>query len=223
MNEGEVALELRELPEPLALYDAADDRNDRTEEFVDPGPLRPSLLSRAIGPDHSLSVGAELAESSVSPMLLPRPPLVEPEPETRLNVDEFALMSLSLSFFSSKPMKIRERASLYSASRSSMVLNRRAPATAVLLAPPTLPASDASTSDVSASSPAVEPGWECWRPRKGRSLRRMIWNAGCVDGSAGTSSQMRRVGLRRAMREPLITAAGAPAKTCRTYMRLSER
>ena len=122
MNDGDVARELRELPEPLALYDAAEDRNDRTDEVVEPGPLRPSFLSRLIGPDHSLSVGAELAESSRSPMLLPLPPLVEPDPETRLNVEEFALMPLSFSFFSSKPMKIRERASLYSASRSSIVL-----------------------------------------------------------------------------------------------------
>ena len=91
MNDGDVARELRELPDPLALYDAPDDRNDRTDEFVEPAPRRPLL----IGPDHSLSVGAELAESSMSPMLLPRPPLVEPEPEMRLNVDELALMSLS--------------------------------------------------------------------------------------------------------------------------------
>ena len=195
MNDGDVALELRELPEPLALYDAPEDLRDLTDDAVEPAPLRPSLLSRLTGPDHSLSVGAELAESSKSPMLLPRPPLVDPDPETRLNVDELALMSFSLSFFSSKPMKIRERASLYSASRSSMVLNRLALVDAALLTPPTLPASEASTSDVSASSPAVDPGWEYCLPRNGRSLR-MIWKAGCADSSAGTSSQMRRTGLR---------------------------
>ena len=55
----------RELFEPLAwLYD----RCDRDDEFVDP-PRRPSRLSRATGPDHSLSVAAEL-ESSGSPVLL---------------------------------------------------------------------------------------------------------------------------------------------------------
>ena len=158
VNDGDVARELREEPDPLALKDAPEDLNDLTDEFVDPGPLRPSRLSRVTGPDHSLSVGAELAESSNSPMLLPRPPLVEPDPETRLNVDEFALMSFSFSFLSSKPMKIRDLASLYAASRSSIVLCRLAPVLAALLTPPMLPASEASTSDVSASSPAVELG-----------------------------------------------------------------
>ena len=156
MKEGDVARELRELPEPFALNEAPDDLKDLTEDVVDPPPL--PLLSRVTGPDHSLSVGAELAESSMSPMLLPRPPLVDPDPETRLNVDELALMSLSLSFLSSNPMKILERASLNSASLSSMVLYRRALEEAALLTPPTLPASDASMSDVSASSPAVELG-----------------------------------------------------------------
>ena len=98
MKEGDVARELRELPEPFALNEAPDDLKDLTEDVVDPPPL--PLLSRVTGPDHSLSVGAELAESSMSPMLLPRPPLVDPDPETRLNVDELALMSLSFSFFS---------------------------------------------------------------------------------------------------------------------------
>ena len=154
MNDGDVARELREEPDPLALKDAPEDLNDLTDEFVDPGPLRLSRLSRVTGPDHSLSVGAELAESSNSPMLLPRPPLVEPDPETRLNVDEFALMSFSFSFLSSKPMKIRDLASLYAASRSSIVLCRLA---AALLTPPMLPASETSTPAVSASSPAVEP------------------------------------------------------------------
>lgn len=54
---------------------------DLDEDVVEP-PLQ-SLLSLVTGPDHSLSVAAELAESSASPVLL-RPPLVEPEPETRL-------------------------------------------------------------------------------------------------------------------------------------------
>lgn len=187
------------------LKDAPEDLRDLTEEFVEPGALHPSLLSRVTGPDHSLSVGAELAESSRSPMLLPRPPLVDPDPDTRLNVDEFALMSFSFSFFSSKPMKILDLASLYSASRSCIVLYRLALVLAALLTPPTLPASDASTSDVSASSPAVELGCECCRPRRLRSTRRIIWNAGCADSSAGTSSDSRRAGLRHAMREPQAT------------------
>ena len=132
---------------------------ERDEDAVD-APRLISRLSRFTGPDHSLSVcAAELAESSTSPMLLRRPPEADPEPETRLKVDEFALIWFSDSFaFSSKPMKILERASLYSAARSSMVLNRLAVDEAAVLTPPTLPASEASTSDVSASSPAVDPG-----------------------------------------------------------------
>jgi hypothetical protein len=46
----------------------------------------------------------------MSPALLLPPPLVEAEPETRLKVDELALMS-SLAF-SSKSMKMRDLASL---------------------------------------------------------------------------------------------------------------
>lgn len=183
------------------LKDAPDDLRDLTEELVELGPLHPSLLSRVTGPDHSLSVGTELAESSRSPMLLPRPPLVDPEPDTRLNVDEFALMSFSFSFFSSKPMKILDLASLYSASRSAIVLCRLALALAALLTPPTLPASDASTSDVSASSPAVELGWEYCRPRRLRSDRRIIWKAGCADSSTGTSSESRCAGMRLSERQ----------------------
>lgn len=209
MNEGEVARELRELPDPL--NDGPDDLRD-LEDVVELAPFR--LLSRAAGPDHSLSVGAELAESSRSPILLPRPPLVEADPETKLKVEEFALMSFSFSF-SSKPMKILDRASLYAASRSSIVLNLFAAALAWLLRPLILPASDASTSDVSASSPAVEPGWEYWRPRG----RLMIWIAGCADSSAGTSSQIRRMGLQATYIEQRITRRIATI----TYIRLSER
>lgn len=106
-----MARELRELLDPL-VNEGPDDLID-LDEVVEPAPLRPSLLSRVTGPDHSLSVGTELAESSKSPILLPRPPLVEPDPETKLKVDEFALMSFSFSLsFSSKPMKILDRASL---------------------------------------------------------------------------------------------------------------
>lgn len=152
-----MARELRELLDPL-VNEGPDDLID-LDDVVDPAPLRLSFLSRVTGPDHSLSVGTELAESSRSPMLLPRPPLVEPEPDTRLKVDEFALMSFSFSLsLSSKPMKILERASLYAASRSSIVLNRFPAAPGTWPRLPMLPASDASTSEVSASSPAVEPG-----------------------------------------------------------------
>jgi hypothetical protein len=86
---------------------------DEPEEFA-PDPFRRSLLvSRATGPENSLSVGAVLIESSISPALLLPPPLVDAEPETRLNVDELALISLSFSFaFFSKSRKIRDRASL---------------------------------------------------------------------------------------------------------------
>jgi hypothetical protein len=86
---------------------------DEPAEFA-PDPFRRSLLlSRATGPENSLSVGAVLIESSISPALLLPPPLVDAEPETRLNVDELALISLSFSFvFFSKSRKIRDRASL---------------------------------------------------------------------------------------------------------------
>lgn len=76
-----------------------------------PDPFRRSfLLSLAIGPENSLSVGTVLIESSISPALLLPPPLVDAEPETRLKVDELAL--ISFSFFFSKSKKIRDRASL---------------------------------------------------------------------------------------------------------------
>lgn len=71
--------------------------------------------------DHSLSVGAVLAPSSTSLMLLQPAPLWEPDPDAdaRLSVDEDALVSRSFDFsFSSKFMKIRLRAASYAASRS---------------------------------------------------------------------------------------------------------
>ena len=123
MKDGEDALELRELPGPLALNGGADERKDREEDDDEPfaeifGILRISFLSREMGPegvDHSLSVAGELALSSMSLALLPPPPLVDADadPETRLTDDELALSSFPFSFsFSSKFMKIRERASL---------------------------------------------------------------------------------------------------------------
>jgi hypothetical protein len=111
---GEGAREPRELLEPLPWNTGAFDLSDLEEEVADVligPPLLTSFLSRLIGPDHSLSVAAVLAESSKSSVLLPPPPLVEADPETKLKVDELLFISLSLSF-SSNPMKIRERASL---------------------------------------------------------------------------------------------------------------
>lgn len=109
VNDGDGAREPRELDGCLW----ASMGLDEPTEFA-PDPFRRSfLLSRATGPENSLSVGAVLIESSISPVLLLPPPLVDAEPETRLNVDELALISFSfsLSFFS-KSRKIRDRASL---------------------------------------------------------------------------------------------------------------
>ena len=112
-----MARELRELPPLLK------DRNERDDPAdVLPDPERRGFSLRATGPDHSLSVATELSESSISPTLpLSLPALVEAEPDTWLKVEELALISFSLAF-SSKSMKIRERASLYAASRSSIVI-----------------------------------------------------------------------------------------------------
>ena len=110
VKEGDAARELRELP---ACTEDRKDREDEPAELAPDPPRQPSFLSRVTGPDHSLSVAALLAESSMSPALLLPPPLVDAEPEMRLNVDELALRSHSFSFaFSSKPMNMRERASL---------------------------------------------------------------------------------------------------------------
>jgi len=151
-----VARELRELPPLLK------DRNERDDPAdVLPDPERRGFSLRVAGPDHSLSVATELSESSISPTLpLSLPALVEAEPDTWLKVEELALISFSLAFsFSSKSMKIRERASLYAASRSSIVMYflwlPLLPV--VLLRPPWLPVSEGSMSDRSASSPAIEP------------------------------------------------------------------
>lgn len=151
---------MRELPPDPLLWNDPPARNEREDEGVALGPPRlASFLSREWDPegaDHSLSVVGELAASSVSPMLLLPPALVEEEP-LRLRVDELALMSLSLAF-SSKSMNMRDLASLYAASRSSIVL-RCFFEFAVEIRPPRLPDSEASTSESSKSSPATEP--EC--------------------------------------------------------------
>jgi len=152
---------LRELPpEPLVWKDppVRNEREDEAEALGGP-PRLASFLSRELDPegtDHSLSVAGELAVSSVSPMLLLPPALVEAEP-SRLRVDELALISLSLDF-SWKSMNMRDLASLYAASRSSIVLGCFLEFAAEIR-PPRLPDSEASTSESSKSSPATEP--EC--------------------------------------------------------------
>jgi len=67
VNDGDGALEPRELPDPLALKGRAFDRND-LDECPDalPNPRPPSFLSRVTEPDHSLSVAGELTASSKS-------------------------------------------------------------------------------------------------------------------------------------------------------------
>ena len=77
--------------------------------------------------------------------------LLEADPEK-----EEVLAPISLSFpCSSNLLKIRERALLYAASRSSIViLFLELPP---LLLPPRLPDSEGSKSERSASSPAIEP------------------------------------------------------------------
>lgn len=133
------------------------ERDDPADVFPDPD--RRGFSLRATGPDHSLSVATELSESSMSPTLpLSLPALVEADPDNWLKVEELALMSFTFSF-SSKSMKIRERASLYAASRSLMVMNFLLPPVA-LLRPPWLPFSEGSKSDRSASSPAIGPDCE---------------------------------------------------------------
>lgn len=145
MKDGEGARELRELPEPL---NDAPERIDR-EWGVAPFPEFPRLFSfLSLGPeaaDHSLStVAGELVGSSVLVLL-------EADPEK-----EEVLAPISLSFpCSSNLLKIRERALLYAASRSSIViLFLELPP---LLLPPRLPDSEGSKSERSASSPAIEP------------------------------------------------------------------
>jgi hypothetical protein len=191
--EGDGARELRELDGCLGGSIHLDD----PAELV-PDPFRRSpLLSRATGPENSLSVGAVLIESSMSPALLLPPPLVDAEPETRLKVDELALMSLSFSFaFSSKSMKMRDLASLYAASRCSRVRDffKRLGAPP---RPPRLPASEGSTSEDSASSPLTEPVRDCDCARiRSWTDRLIILMAGCFVCSTGTSSEIRFGGLR---------------------------
>ena len=72
------------------------------------------LLRSVMGDDHSLSVAAELEASSISPTtLLPLPPpLADPGPDAKLNVDEDALLSRSFDFsVPSRSLNILERAS----------------------------------------------------------------------------------------------------------------
>jgi hypothetical protein len=113
LNAGDDDRDPLELLDPLALNGGALERSDLDDPatlLLDPVGLI-SFLSRATGPDHSLSVAGVLTESSKSSMLLLRPPLVEADPDTRLCVDELALISFSFSF-SWKSINMRDRASL---------------------------------------------------------------------------------------------------------------
>ena len=115
LNAGDDDLDSREVFVPFALNEGALDRNDLDDVpatlLLDPICLA-SFLSRVTGPDHSLSVaGVPTEPSKSSILLLLLPPLVDAEPETRLCVDELALISFSFSF-SWKSMNIRDRASL---------------------------------------------------------------------------------------------------------------
>lgn len=89
-------------------------------------------------------------------------------------------------------MKIRDRASLYAASRCSIVMRCFLLA---LLRPPILPDSDGSMSEESASSPFNESACE-WDFGRRSCKRRMILNAGWAVASAGTKSASLRVGLK---------------------------
>lgn len=106
-EDGEGALDPRELLDPnVGAFDLKLLEDDPFEWW-------PSRFSRTAGPDHSLSVTGEPTESSMSPALLVSPALLATEPEVRLALDELALKSFSFPFsFSSKSMKILERASL---------------------------------------------------------------------------------------------------------------
>lgn len=107
MNEGEGARELRELPDPLEVKGWAEGLNERDPDDLAEGlGLRESCLWKEC-PDRSPSVARDVGESSKSPILL-----TPEELDARLREDELALMSFSFSFFSSKPIKMRERASL---------------------------------------------------------------------------------------------------------------
>lgn len=154
------------------------------------------MRSLEAGADHSLSVMGEAMDPSASPTLLASPlALVDAEAEFKLKEEELALIWASFVFsFSSKSMKIRDRACWYAASRSARVMPFLLLLPVALLRPPRLPASEGSTSDRSASSPATEPAWE-WGFRRSFD-RRMILKAGCDEDSGGTSSQIRISGIR---------------------------
>lgn len=99
VNDGEGAWVLREPLCPFALKAGAVERKDLDGPAAAETACLMSFLSRGAGPDQSLSVATVLMESSRSSMLLLRLRLlVEANPDTRLCVDEPALMSLSFSF-----------------------------------------------------------------------------------------------------------------------------
>lgn len=105
MNDGEEARGLRTPVGPLRF-----ERPLRDDDAPDPR-LNSLLFSLGLEVDHSLSVAGELQSSGS----LPAPA----ELEVRLRLEQLEFM-LPFSF-SSKPKNMRDRASLYAASRSSMV------------------------------------------------------------------------------------------------------
>lgn len=173
-----------------------------------------------MGPDHSLSVAGEPEELSASPALLP-PFFMLPDAAPR--EDELELMSLSFTFsFSSKSMNMRFRASLYAASRSSMVMRFLLLPPVVLLLPPKLLVSDGSRSDKSASSVVTEAAC-CWEglPRRSIDDRRIILKAGAAVVSAGTSSDILSGGLELQVSVKCLWR-GIELNDEATYMRLSD-
>jgi hypothetical protein len=178
LNAGDGARELREEEELVFEEDmnaGAEPRRERGLELDELARCGGCFLT-ADGPDHSLSVAGEPGSSLV---------LVE-EPETS-DVDEEAELMVSFWSFSSKSTKMRLRASLYAAVRSSMV--RRCLLVLAELRPPRLPVSEASTSETSPSSPVTDPACD-------RGLRIMILNLRGVSAGGGARSARRRGGLQ---------------------------
>jgi hypothetical protein len=195
LNAGEGARELREEEEPLEDMKAgAELRKEREEEEEELARFG-GCFFMTDGADHSLSVAGEPGSSLG---------LVE-ESET-IDAEDEAELAVSFWSFSSKSMKMRERASLYAAVRSSIVLGfLLAPAE---LRPPMLPVSEASTSDTSPSSPVTDPVCE-------RGVRIIILNLSGASAGAGASSANRRGGL------PPISAPFTIHIAWNTYIRLS--
>jgi hypothetical protein len=202
LKDGEEARELRTLAGALKVG-----RPFREEDDPD-SCLYSFLLSFATEDSHSLSVAGELA-SSRSPPLLPAPA----ELEVRLRLEE--LEFIFPFSFSSNPINIRDRASLYAASRSSIVGRFFECPLVEELLPPKLPASEGSTSESSASSPATEPA--CDLGFRSCCVRCIILIAGIGAGSAGTRSDILRSGMQlsgvRVMDKTLVAGSTLAGST----------